>query len=55
LPVVAARLRAAARTFDDVRYGGRGADAETDRELRDLDARCAETRPRAGAAEQVSG
>ncbi|MFF7250423.1 DUF4129 domain-containing protein [Embleya sp. NPDC008237] len=46
LPDAAADLRAAAATFDDVHYGGRTADRDLDRDLRDLDARCAAARPR---------
>jgi hypothetical protein len=45
LPDAAADLRTAAATFDDVHYGGRTADRELDRALRELDARCAAARP----------
>ena len=44
LPDLAGRLRAAARTFDDVRYGGRPATEALDLGLRDLDAHCAAER-----------
>ncbi|AXE26598.1 hypothetical protein C0216_26975 [Streptomyces globosus] len=46
LPGHADALRAAARTFDDVAYGGRTADAAAYGRLRDLDLALAETRPR---------
>ncbi|MEU0933052.1 DUF4129 domain-containing protein [Embleya sp. NPDC005971] len=46
LPEAAADLRAAAATFDDVHYGGRTADRALDRDLRELDTRCAAARPR---------
>jgi Domain of unknown function (DUF4129) len=39
LPTLAADLAAAARTFDDVRYGGRNATVSMDTALRDLDTR----------------
>lgn len=44
LPAQAGQLRAAARTFDDVRYGGRPATEALDVGLRELDARCAAER-----------
>ncbi|MFJ9787848.1 DUF4129 domain-containing protein [Streptomyces globosus] len=46
LPGHADALRAAARTFDDVTYGGRTADAAAYARLRDLDLALAGTRPR---------
>ncbi|MGW5346495.1 DUF4129 domain-containing protein [Streptomyces sp. HUAS TT3] len=45
LPGHAADLRAAARTFDDVTYGGRTADADTYARLRALDLTLARTKP----------
>ncbi|GGT27655.1 MULTISPECIES: DUF4129 domain-containing protein [Streptomyces] len=45
LPGHADALRAAARTFDDVTYGGRTADAAAYARLRDLDLALAGTRP----------
>ncbi|MGI4894589.1 MAG: DUF4129 domain-containing protein [Janthinobacterium lividum] len=45
LPQCAAGLIRAARTFDDVRYGGRGADAGTDELLRRVLSEVAGTRP----------
>ncbi len=45
LPDHAAALRAAARTFDDVTYGGRTADADTYARLRTLDLTLARTKP----------
>jgi hypothetical protein len=45
LPEVDAELSTAARTFDDVRYGGRHAYAGVDRRLRDLDDRVRLARP----------
>jgi len=47
LPGCAAGLRRAARTFDDVRYGGRTASATVEAEVRRLAAEVAATRPRA--------
>ncbi|NIZ93082.1 DUF4129 domain-containing protein [Kineococcus rubinsiae] len=47
LPACAAGLRRAARTFDDVRYGGRTASPEVEAEVRRLAAEVAATRPRA--------
>lgn len=46
LPAHADRLRAAARDFDDVTYGGRGATETSYRRLADLDADVERTRPR---------
>ncbi|MBT2482152.1 DUF4129 domain-containing protein [Streptomyces sp. ISL-94] len=45
LPAHAADLRAAARTFDDVTYGGRTADADTYTRLRTLDLTLDRTKP----------
>ncbi|WP_405941775.1 DUF4129 domain-containing protein [Streptomyces sp. NBC_00207] len=45
LPDHAAELRAAARTFDDVTYGGRTADADTYTRLRTLDLTLTHTKP----------
>ena len=45
LPDVAAELGAAARTFDDVRYGGRPATSEHDAALRRLDQAVSAARP----------
>ena len=45
LPTLADELRAAARTFDEVRYGGRTADAATDARLRTLDDAVRRTKP----------
>ncbi|CAL9309158.1 DUF4129 domain-containing protein [Streptomyces sp. SudanB182_2057] len=45
LPAHADRLRAAAREFDDVTYGGRGADEQSYRRLADLDRDLENTRP----------
>lgn len=45
LPEHAAALRAAARTFDDVTYGGRAADAGTYAALRDLDLALTRSKP----------
>ncbi|HEX8496103.1 MAG TPA: DUF4129 domain-containing protein [Actinomycetales bacterium] len=45
LPACAAELRAGARVFDDVCYGGRRGTREHDALLRELDARVAATRP----------
>ena len=50
LPGCAAGLARAARTFDDVRYGGRPASAETDQELRAVAAAVAASRPELPAA-----
>jgi hypothetical protein len=52
LPGYAARLAAAARLFDDVRYGGRDGTAAGCQQLRDLDAAVHAARP--AAAEQVT-
>ena len=52
LPDLAADLLAAARSFDDVRYGDRTGDAEQVRALRELDARAAATRPATAAADR---
>jgi hypothetical protein len=48
LPSVAADLRRAGDLFDDVRYGDRGATAEDDARLRDLDQRVTQERPTTG-------
>lgn len=45
LPEHATRLRAAARTFDDVTYGGRTADQQAYLALRDLDLALEDTKP----------
>ncbi|MDX3534115.1 DUF4129 domain-containing protein [Streptomyces sp. MB09-01] len=45
LPAHAADLRAAARTFDDVTYGGRTADSDTYARLRTLDLALTHTKP----------
>ncbi len=45
VPECAADLRAAARTFDDIWYGGRPADATHDAQLRGLDDRVRASRP----------
>lgn len=45
LPALAGPLLTAALMFDDVRYGGRPGTEKMDRVLRDLDRRCAATRP----------
>lgn len=45
LPALTDSLRTAALMFDDVRYGGHPGTEDMDRALRDLDARCAATRP----------
>jgi hypothetical protein len=45
LPQLADALLTAATTFDDVRYGAYPADQSMDQALRDLDDRCAATRP----------
>ncbi|MEU7606000.1 DUF4129 domain-containing protein [Streptomyces sp. NPDC040724] len=45
LPGHAADLRAAARTFDDITYGGRTADADTYARLRTLDLTLTQTKP----------
>ncbi|MDA5286417.1 DUF4129 domain-containing protein [Streptomyces sp. Isolate_45] len=45
LPAHAGDLRAAARTFDDVTYGGRTADADTYARLRTLDLTLERTKP----------
>jgi len=50
LPPHAARLRAAARTFDDVTYGGRVADRTSYLGLLDLDLAVESTRPQLTAA-----
>ncbi len=49
---IAADLRRAARTFDDVWYGGRTATADMDAELRAVDGRVQESHP--GAAKPAS-
>ena len=53
LPVVAADLQAAARLFDDVRYGDRDASGAADASLRDLDDRV--RRARQGRLRSTSG
>jgi len=53
LPSVATDLRRAARTFDDVWYGGRSATAAMDANLRETDTRVRGTRPVGPAAAQV--
>lgn len=45
LPTLASPLLTAAVMFDDVRYGGHPGTEDMDRVLRDLDTRCAATRP----------
>ena len=45
LPECAASLRAAARLFDEIWYGGRSATVESDRALRDLDEQVSRSRP----------
>jgi hypothetical protein len=55
LPELAADLRAGARVFDDVRYGGRTADAAADARLRDLDGRCRAARPAPAAKRAPAG
>ncbi|MDJ0386424.1 DUF4129 domain-containing protein, partial [Streptomyces sp. G-G2] len=45
LPAHTGELRAAARAFDDVTYGGRPADSGTYTRLRDLDVTLQRTRP----------
>jgi hypothetical protein len=50
LPRCAAELAAAARTFDDVWYGGRAATAEMDAQLRAVDTAVARERPVAVSA-----
>nr|WP_307847585.1 DUF4129 domain-containing protein [Streptomyces sp. F63] len=50
LPAHADRLRAAARDFDDITYGGRPGTAETYAGLRDLDVELQHSRPRPAAA-----
>jgi hypothetical protein len=55
LPDVAADLRAGARLFDDVWYGGRPATAAHDQRLRDLDAAVAASRPRLDVAPALPG
>ncbi|MGW0119518.1 DUF4129 domain-containing protein [Streptomyces sp. NPDC003327] len=49
LPAHADALRLAARTFDDVTYGGRTADEAAYRRLEDLDSALERTRPRAAS------
>jgi hypothetical protein len=49
MPSCADGLRAAARSFDDVAYGGRARDQGADADLRELDRRLAATRPLLGA------
>ncbi len=53
LPAVAADLHAAARLFDDVRYGDRDAGPAADATLRELDARA--RRARQGRLQRASG
>ncbi|MFV0129615.1 DUF4129 domain-containing protein [Streptomyces sp. HMX112] len=56
LPSRADELRAAARSFDDVTYGGRTADREGYQRLRDLDTSLERTRPRLdGTALETAG
>ncbi|MEU3529703.1 DUF4129 domain-containing protein [Streptomyces sp. NPDC038707] len=50
LPAHADRLRAAAREFDDVTYGGRSADEHAYRRLADLDRDVEDTRPALAAS-----
>jgi Domain of unknown function (DUF4129) len=50
LPDCAAELRAAARVFDEVWYGGRSATAATDKRLRALDEQVRASRPTAAGA-----
>jgi hypothetical protein len=50
LPDCADELRAAARTFDEVSYGGRPAGSATDAQLRDVDDIVRRTRPASPAA-----
>jgi len=50
LPDCAASLRAAARLFDEIWYGGRSATVASDRVLRDLDERVRASRPVLAAA-----
>lgn len=50
MPGSAQALRAGARTFDDVTYGGRPGTPDADRELRELDVRLAADRPAPRAA-----
>ncbi|WP_436786796.1 DUF4129 domain-containing protein [Yinghuangia sp. YIM S10712] len=45
LPTLSSPLVTAALMFDDVRYGGRPGTEDMDHALRDLDRRCATTRP----------
>jgi Domain of unknown function (DUF4129) len=45
LPSCAARLRSAARSFDDVAYGGRPGDHQADTDLRELDRQLSAARP----------
>lgn len=45
LPTCAAQLRAAARTFDDIWYGGRAATAAADAQLREIDRLVQAARP----------
>lgn len=54
LPGLAAELRAAARLFDDIRYGGRPASREDDARLRRLDERVAAARPAPALADQAA-
>ncbi|WP_369068758.1 DUF4129 domain-containing protein [Kineococcus terrestris] len=55
LPGCAGELRRAARTFDDVRYGGRGASAAADADLRAVVERVAAARPAAPERAPGSG
>lgn len=50
LPTCAEALRAAAREFDDIWYGGRSATAESNVRLRELDERVQASRPVVGSA-----
>ncbi|MFC5801660.1 DUF4129 domain-containing protein [Streptomyces formicae] len=50
MPDQADALRAAARSFDDVTYGGRTADQETYLRLKDLDNRLERTKPQLSSA-----
>jgi hypothetical protein len=55
LPELAADLGAAARLFDDVRYGGRPGTAEGDRDLRRLDTAVRAARPAALSGRTPAG
>ncbi|MGW2561625.1 DUF4129 domain-containing protein [Streptomyces sp. NPDC001514] len=52
LPDEADALRAAARSFDDITYGGRTADQQTYLRLKDLDSRLERAKPQLSAASQ---